>query len=61
MGKIRVLQIGCGKMGKYTMRYVQEHGCELVGAVDRSKKIIGLDVSDIMEVNVPTGVSVRFS
>ena len=58
MGKIRVLQIGCGKMGKYTMRYVQEHGCELVGAVDRNKKIIGLDVSNIMEVNVPTGVSV---
>ena len=46
---IKVLQIGCGKMSKYTMRYLYEHGAELVGAVDTNKDIIGLDISQIME------------
>lgn len=49
MGKIKVLQIGCGKMSKFTMRYVYEHGAEIVGAVDINKKIIGLDIAEIMD------------
>ena len=46
---IKVLQIGCGKMGKVTMRYVFEHGADVVGAVDIDKNIIGLDIGTIME------------
>ncbi len=45
---IKVLQIGCGKMSKYTMKYVYEHGASVVGAVDIDKKLIGLDIGEII-------------
>lgn len=35
--KIRVVQYGAGKMSRYLMRYVLEHGGELVGAFCRNK------------------------
>ena len=49
MAKIRVIQIGCGKMSKYTMRYVFEHGAEIVAAIDNNRHIIGDDIGRVME------------
>ena len=45
---MKVVQIGCGKMSLYTMRYVLEKGGKLVGAFDINPKVIGKDVSEIL-------------
>jgi len=58
MKKIKVVQYGCGKMSKYTMRYVMEKGGEVVGALDIDPNIIGKDIGSIMEIS-DTGVIVQ--
>ncbi len=48
MNKIKVLQIGCGRMSKYIMEYIYNLGGEIVGAIDIDPEKIGKDISTII-------------
>ena len=57
MNKIKVIQYGCGKMSKYTMRYALENGYEIVGAIYINPDIIGKDISTLLGGS-PIGVKI---
>jgi 4-hydroxy-tetrahydrodipicolinate reductase len=55
MDKIKVVQYGCGKMSKYTLRYLYENGAQIVGAIGRGASL-GQDVGDWADLGVKTGI-----
>lgn len=48
MKKLNIIQIGCGKMSIYTMKYAMEKGYNIVAAVDVNPEVIGKDISVVI-------------
>lgn len=58
MKQIKVVQIGCGKMSKYIMRYIYNLGGKVVGAVDINENLIGKDIGTVMDTEAK-GVAIN--
>ena len=56
--KVKIAQIGCGKMSAYTMRYAREKGAEIILAFDVDTNVVGRDIGVILDEK-NTGVVVE--
>ena len=59
MKKITMVQYGCGKMSKYTVRYALEKGLKIVGAFDIDNSLIGKDLSVVLDSDTPLKVKIK--
>lgn len=56
--KVKVVQIGCGNMGTYLMKYSIDKGAEIVGAFDTNPQRINSDISTVIGGN-EVGVAIK--
>ena len=56
--KIRAIVWGCGQMGQIIIRYLQEKGVELVGAIDRNASRVGKDAGEISTLKRFLGIPI---
>lgn len=56
--RIRVVQYGCGKMGRIIIRYLMEQGAQVVGAIDADDSLEGMDIGELAGLPDHVGVKV---
>lgn len=58
--KVRVAQYGCGHMAGPTMKYVYDHGAEVVCAFARTDRVAGKDIGEVIG-SENKGVTISYS
>lgn len=56
---IKIIQYGCGKMGRLIMKYLHDKRAEIVGAIDNDPNLIGKDIGEIIGLEQKLGIIIN--